>query len=140
MPALQLYRGVLYEALDYASLRGPARRRADESLVVTSALFGLVRPTDRLPPYRLSGSTVLPGLGGLAPVWRPVLEPVLAGTDQLVVDLRSTSYAALARVPGAIVVRVLREQNGRRTVVSHDNKYTKGGRFRESLQHLAELS
>jgi cytoplasmic iron level regulating protein YaaA (DUF328/UPF0246 family) len=125
LPVMQLYTGVVYEALGYASLRGAARRRANDSLVVASALFGLVRPADRLPPYRLSGSTVLPGLGGLAPVWRPVLEPVLADAE-LVVDLRSGSYAALARVPDAVVVRVLREQGGRRTVVSHDNKYTKG--------------
>ena len=126
LPALELYTGVLYEALGYPSLRGAARRRADGSLVVASALFGLVRPSDRLPPYRLSGSTVLPGHGGLAPIWRPVLEPVLADAEGLVVDLRSGSYGALARVPTAVVVRVLREQAGRRTVVSHDNKYTKG--------------
>jgi cytoplasmic iron level regulating protein YaaA (DUF328/UPF0246 family) len=126
LPASELYTGVLYEALGYASLPVRARRRADEALVVASALFGLVRPPDRLPPYRLSGSTVLPGLGGLAPLWRPVIEPVLAGRDELVVDLRSGSYTALARVPDAIVVRVLREHDGRRTVVSHDNKHTKG--------------
>jgi cytoplasmic iron level regulating protein YaaA (DUF328/UPF0246 family) len=126
LPALDLYTGVLYEALGYASLRGAARRRANDSVVVASALFGLVRPADRLPSYRLSGSTVLPGLGGLAPVWRPLLEPVLATRDDLVVDLRSGSYAALARAPEAVVVRVLREQGGRRSVVSHDNKYTKG--------------
>jgi cytoplasmic iron level regulating protein YaaA (DUF328/UPF0246 family) len=126
LPALELYTGVLYEALGYRSLPAGARRRADEALVVASALFGLVRPADRLPPYRLSGSTVLPGFGGLAPVWRPVLEPLLAERDELVVDLRSGGYAALARVPGAVVVRVLREQDGTRTVVSHDNKHTKG--------------
>ena len=126
MPALELYTGVVYDALGYASLPAAARRRADASLVVASALFGLVRPADRLPPYRLSGSTVLPGLGGLAPIWRPALEPVLSAREELVVDLRSGSYAALARVPDAVVVRVLRDQDGRRTVVSHDNKHTKG--------------
>jgi cytoplasmic iron level regulating protein YaaA (DUF328/UPF0246 family) len=43
-----------------------------------------------------------------------------------VIDLRSGTYAALARVPRAVEVRVLREAEGRRTVVSHDNKYAKG--------------
>jgi isopentenyl diphosphate isomerase/L-lactate dehydrogenase-like FMN-dependent dehydrogenase len=43
-----------------------------------------------------------------------------------VVDLRSGAYAALARVPHAVQVRVLRETVGRRSVVSHDNKWTKG--------------
>lgn len=125
LPALELYTGIVYDNLDYSSLRGAARRRADESLVVCSALFGLLRPTDRVPPYRLSGGTVLPGLGGLAPRWRPVLEPVLAAAD-FVVDLRSGDYAKLARVPGAVHVRVLREEGGRQVVVSHDNKWTKG--------------
>jgi len=126
LPALSRYTGVLYDALDADSLRGSARRRATGSLVVASALFGLLRAGDPVPAYRLSAGTSLPGLGGLAPLWRPVLEPVLAGERGLVVDLRSGAYAALARVPGAVAVRVLRDQGGRRTVVSHDNKHTKG--------------
>jgi cytoplasmic iron level regulating protein YaaA (DUF328/UPF0246 family) len=131
------YTGVLYDALDYSSLEGAARRRANGSLVVASALFGLLRPRDRIPAYRLSGGTTLPGLGGLAPLWRPVLEPELAGADRLVVDLRSGAYAALARAPGAVDVRVLREAEGRRTVVSHDNKYTKGHLARRLCEHGA---
>lgn len=125
LPALRRYTGIVYEALDYASLTGGALRRANSSLVVASALFGLVRPADRIPAYRLSGTTRLPGFGGLAAHWRPVVEPALAAAG-LVVDLRSGPYAALARVPQSVQVRVLRETDGQRTVVSHDNKYTKG--------------
>ena len=33
---------------------------------------------------------------------------------------------SLARVPARRQVRVLRDEGGRRTVVSHDNKWTKG--------------
>jgi cytoplasmic iron level regulating protein YaaA (DUF328/UPF0246 family) len=126
LPAMERYTGVLYEALSYATLSTAGRRRADRSLRVTSALFGLLSPRDRVPAYRLSGSTSLPGMGSLAALWRPVLEPELAAYRGLVVDLRSGTYAALARVPDAVQVRVLRESNGARTVVSHDNKYTKG--------------
>ena len=126
LPALRRYTGVLYDALGYPTLRGPAKRRADASLVVTSALFGLLRARDRVPAYRLSAATVLPGAGGLPALWRPLLEPELAVARGLVVDLRSTAYAGLARLPGAVTVRVLREQDGRRSVVSHDNKATKG--------------
>jgi cytoplasmic iron level regulating protein YaaA (DUF328/UPF0246 family) len=126
LPTMSLYTGVLYESLAYATLSTGAKRRANGSLVVASALFGLVRPKDRLPSYRLSGGTVVPGLGGLAPLWRAALEAELSSYDGLVVDLRSGTYAALARVPHAVEVRVLRETGGRRAVVSHDNKYTKG--------------
>jgi cytoplasmic iron level regulating protein YaaA (DUF328/UPF0246 family) len=126
LPVMELYTGIVYDNLSYATLDGVARDRADASLVVASALFGLLRPGDRLPSYRLSGGTTLPGLGGLAQLWRPVLDRELAAQDGLVVDLRSGAYAQLARVPGAVQVRVLRDQGGARTVVSHDNKWTKG--------------
>jgi uncharacterized protein len=126
LPALERYTGVVYDSLGYGTLTGPARRRADRSLVVASALFGLLRPRDRVPAYRLSGATSLPGVGGLAPVWRPSLDAALDQAPGLVVDLRSSAYAALGRVPRAVEVRVLREVQGRRSVVSHDNKHTKG--------------
>ena len=58
-----------------------------------------------------------------------MLEPVLAGLarDELIVDLRSGSYAALGRLPGAVEVDVVSEHaDGHRTVVSHFNKAHKG--------------
>jgi cytoplasmic iron level regulating protein YaaA (DUF328/UPF0246 family) len=126
LPVVRRYTGVVYEALSYATLSPAGRRRANGSVRVASALFGLLAPTDRIPAYRLSGGTSLPGVGSLAAAWRPVLEPELAAVRGLVVDLRSGPYAALARVPHAVQVRVLRERDGVRAVVSHDNKHTKG--------------
>ena len=137
LPALQRYTGVVYDNLGYATLHGAARRRADASLLVASALFGLLGPRDRVPAYRLSASTSVPGLGALGALWRPVLEPELAAHRGLVVDLRSGAYASLARVPSAVTVRVLRESGGRRTVVSHDNKHTKGRLARVLCEHGA---
>ena len=137
LPARDRYTGVVYDNLAQATLTGAARRRATSSLVVASALFGLLRPGDRVPAYRLSATTVLPGVGGLAALWRPALEPLLAARTDLVVDLRSGAYAQLARAPGAVRVRVLREAAGVRTVVSHDNKWTKGRLARALCEHGA---
>jgi cytoplasmic iron level regulating protein YaaA (DUF328/UPF0246 family) len=137
LPALRRYTGVVYEALSYETLSPAGRRRANSSLRVASALFGLLSPTDRIPAYRLSGGTSLPGVGSLAAAWRPVLEPELAAHRGLVVDLRSGPYAALAKAPGAVQVRVLRDSGGQRTVVSHDNKHTKGLLARELCERGA---
>ncbi len=124
-PALRRYTGVLYDALDVGSLRGAAVARAQRRLAVGSALFGLLRAGDPVPAYRLSAGSALPDRGTLAATWRPLLEPVLVALAEreLVVDLRSGSYAALARIPGAVTVTVLTAQ---RTVVSHFNKAHKG--------------
>jgi cytoplasmic iron level regulating protein YaaA (DUF328/UPF0246 family) len=120
---------VLYDALDAGSLRGAAAERARARLAVGSALFGLLRADDPVPAYRLSAGSALPAGGTLAARWRPVLEPELAAlaATELVVDLRSGSYAALGRVPGAVTVNVLAERpDGGRSVVSHFNKAHKG--------------
>ena len=127
LPVLDRYTGVLYDALDVASLTRAQRARADARLAVGSALFGVVRGGDRIPAYRLSAGSALPGLPTLRAIWRPALEPVLAAEPGLVVDLRSGAYAALAPVAGAVTVQVLSERpDGTRSVVSHFNKATKG--------------
>jgi cytoplasmic iron level regulating protein YaaA (DUF328/UPF0246 family) len=129
LPAISRYTGVLYDALDIDSLRGAAGARARARLAIGSALFGLLRADDPVPAYRLSATSKLPGQPTLAARWRPLLEPVLAelAADELVVDLRSGSYAALGRLPGAVGVDVIAEHaDGRRTVVSHFNKAHKG--------------
>ena len=109
---------------------------------MTSSLFGVVGPDDRIPSYRLSGGTNLPGVGVVSAHWRRVLDPAVreaAGTG-LVVDLRSTTYAGFWH-PGpdlaarVAVVRVLHEVDGRRSVVSHFNKATKGRLVRGLLEH-----
>ncbi|HWC79196.1 MAG TPA: peroxide stress protein YaaA [Pseudonocardiaceae bacterium] len=126
-PALHRYTGVLYDALDAGSLTGAAARRAHERLAVASALFGIARAGDPIPAYRLSGGNVLPGVGPLRELWRPALEPELSEVDELLVDLRSGAYAALARLPPAVTVRVVSiDGAGKRTTVSHFNKAYKG--------------
>ncbi|OBB72478.1 peroxide stress protein YaaA [Mycobacterium sp. 852014-52144_SCH5372336] len=129
LPAISRYTGVLYDALDVGSLRGAAAARARARLAVGSALFGLLRADDPVPAYRLSATSKLPGRPSLATRWRPLLEPVLAdwAADDLVVDLRSGSYAALGRLPNAVRVDVVAEHpDGRRSVVTHFNKAHKG--------------
>jgi cytoplasmic iron level regulating protein YaaA (DUF328/UPF0246 family) len=129
MPAINRYTGVLYDALDIESLTGAAAGRARARLAVGSALFGILRADDSIPAYRLSATSKLPGRAALSTRWRPLLEPVLTrlAADELVVDLRSGSYAALGKVSDAVHVDVVSERlDGTRAVVSHFNKAHKG--------------
>lgn len=132
-PAAQahdIYSGVLFEALDYASLDEAARRRADESVIVISALWGAVRFGDRIPPYRLSMSVKLEPLGKLATWWKKWLAPVLdeAAGSQLIVDARSSTYAAAYKPASGntVAVNVFQMRNGTPKVVSHFAKHTRG--------------
>jgi cytoplasmic iron level regulating protein YaaA (DUF328/UPF0246 family) len=135
--AAKIYTGVLYESLDLATLPAAATRQARKSLLIFSALWGVVQLADRIPAYRCSAGVNLPGVGSLGPFWRKALaEPLAALTGSgLVVDLRSGPYAGMWK-PGAnsVAVRVLHERApGVRTVVSHFNKATKGRVVRDLL-------
>ncbi|MGW1888824.1 peroxide stress protein YaaA [Streptomyces sp. NPDC002004] len=140
----EIYTGVLYDALDLASLDAAAKRRAGRSLLVFSGLWGAVRTGDRIPTYRCSMGVKLPGLGALGAYWRPTMAQVLpeAAADGLVLDLRSSAYAAAWKPKGEVAartatVRVLHAQvvDGveKRSVVSHFNKATKGRIVRSLL-------
>jgi uncharacterized protein len=116
VPVADLYTGVLYAALDLPSMNSATRRRANRWLVVISALYGALRPADRIPPYRLSMDVNRAELGPLTSAWRAPLAAVLPGAAGrgLIVDCRSSTYAAAwvprdefaarwvqVRVPGA---------------------------------------
>lgn len=140
--ALSVYTGVIFDALDPAGLTAAQRRAAAGSLVVVSALWGAVRAHDRIPAYRLSMGAELPGLGRLSAHWRRHLPAALgpAAADGLVVDCRSAAYAAAWRAPQerTVAVRVVRERNGNRTVVSHAAKHTRGLLARHLVDRAAE--
>jgi uncharacterized protein len=130
LPAARLYTGVLYDNLDLATLDPD---RAARSILIFSGLWGALRVTDPVPAYRLAMGVRLPRLGALAAVWRPVLTSALP-TGDLVVDMRSAPYAAAWR-PEAIKVRVFRERDGKRSVVSHMAKATRGAVARSLLRN-----
>ncbi|GAA2226721.1 MULTISPECIES: peroxide stress protein YaaA [Kitasatospora] len=144
LPAGEVYTGVLFDALGLAKLDEAAYQRAERSLLVFSGLWGAVRIGDRIPPYRCSMGVKLPPLGALGAYWRREMAselPAAAGNG-LVLDLRSSAYAAAWKPAGELVartvtVRVLqeREVDGvlKRSVVSHFNKATKGRLVRDLL-------
>jgi cytoplasmic iron level regulating protein YaaA (DUF328/UPF0246 family) len=121
--ARDVYTGVLFQRLRLGELPLRARRR----VLIASALWGAIRPDDRIPAYKLPIGDRLDGFGGLAAHWRPALRAALPDAG-LVVDLRSGAYAAAWRPRAATVVGVrgFVERDGRRTVVSHMVKATRG--------------
>lgn len=141
-PARRVYTGVLYGAAGLHALTPAARRRALESVRVVSGLWGAVTPEDPIPAYRLSMGTDLPGIGPLAAAWRGPLGVELdARADgELVVDCRSAAYLAAWHPPRSadwVAVRVLREVDGVRSVVSHHAKHTRGVLTRHLLSRRA---
>ncbi|HEY7970510.1 MAG TPA: peroxide stress protein YaaA [Candidatus Limnocylindrales bacterium] len=119
--ASDVYVGELHDGLAVASLSAEGTERAGESLIITSALWGALRPADRIPPYRMRVWSNLVGLGRVEPMWRAALPDLFAeraGPDALVVDLRTPPFQSLGMPTGL----------SDRTVRLRVDQYSEGGR------------
>jgi uncharacterized protein len=124
-PAAEVYAGVLYRRLELAELPARAQRR----VLIASALWGMVRPQDRIPRYRLPPRQRLEGIGPLAKYWRPALAEALPDEEgDLILDMRSAAHATMWKPKRAtlLAVRAFTESAGERKAVSHMAKAVRG--------------
>ena len=127
-PALSVYTGVLYQALDWASLSAAAKKRGESSIAIISAKYGVVRPSDRIESYKEKIDNKK-----MKDVVAAKLDPIKTG---LIVDCRSSTYKTVWHAPIDITVevRVSTVVDGVRTVVTHMSKKTRGEITRWLLQ------
>lgn len=131
LPAVDRYTGVLYDALDPASLDTAARRWLGKHVLIQAAAFGPVGALDKIPAYRLGAAATLPGLPPLRRAWAAAVTAALAEHPApFILDLRSEAYVALGPVPSttpAAYVRVVTSgDDGQVRALNHFNKAAKG--------------
>jgi cytoplasmic iron level regulating protein YaaA (DUF328/UPF0246 family) len=137
LPALDRYTGTLYDALKEGGITSAMRTRASKTVFIQSSLFGLISTADEIPNYRLSAGSKLPGLN-LKKLWQDAHGAVWSRlSKEIVIDMRSNSYAELAAVPREISCYtldvMLEDKNGKRTKLNHFNKQAKGKFLRSAL-------
>ena len=141
LPAIERYTGVLYEALDRASLPAAQRKRLDSSVLIFSGLWGAVAPGDPIPDYKLKMGAALPRLGKLSTWWRGDLSAAVAAraAGRTVWNLLPAEHAAAWDAPAGltqIIVRFLEPRpDGSLSAVSHWNKHLKGALVRYLLEN-----
>jgi cytoplasmic iron level regulating protein YaaA (DUF328/UPF0246 family) len=145
LPAVDRYTGVLFDALDAASLEAAARRWLGAHVLIHSAPFGPVGALDPIPAYRLAAGTSLPGVPPLRRHWAEAVSAALAAeAAPFVLDLRSEAYVALGPVPGGIPSAYLRVvtvgEDGSVRALNHFNKHGKGALVRALAQTRPRVS
>ena len=127
-PAINVYAGVLYQALDWSSLSPAAKKRGETALAIISAKYGVVRPSQRIESYqeKIDNKAMRESVAAQ-------LDPIKTG---LIVDCRSSTYRTVWHSPVDITVevRVSTVVDGVRTVVTHMSKKTRGEITRWLLQ------
>lgn len=124
--------GVMYQAMDFPGLPTGAQRRLLEEGIIFTGMFGLLRPDDLIPEYRLRMDANVPGIGKVSTFWKDILSRELNETltDRFVWNLLPKiheeawddehTYEAMVRV------QFMRKIKGELKAVTHDVKPLRG--------------
>lgn len=133
MSALDRYSpGHMYKAMDFPGLPTGAQRRLLENGIIFSGLFGLLRPDDLIPNYRLRMDAVLPAVGRVSAFWRPHLSDLLNKTItgrvvwNLLPGMHREAWDDGHTYKELIDVRFYQEKDGERKAVTHGVKPLRG--------------
>lgn len=152
--AILAFKGDVYEGMEAWTFSPAEHDFAQQHLRILSGLYGLLRPLDRLQPYRLEMGTPLANPVGknLYAFWGDTLATALNAAlaeqgDDLLINLASDEYSKAALTP-ALKARVItpqfrEEKDGKSKVVSFYAKRARGMMssyiLRNRLQHVEEL-
>jgi cytoplasmic iron level regulating protein YaaA (DUF328/UPF0246 family) len=146
LPAIERYTGVMYDAIGYPSLGSDARGVFDRGVIIMSGLFGVVRPSDLIPAYKLKmGARLLRGKT-CAAIWKPLISKSLAGEaeNRVIWDLLPNEHSA-AWDPSKVlcdarftVKFVERGPERQLKTVTHLSKLLKGALVRHIVSNSTE--
>ena len=127
-PAINVYTGVLYQALGWSTLSASAKKRAEKSLVIISAKYGAITPLSKIENYKEKIDNKK-----MAPLVAKTLDAL---KPELIVDCRSSTYKAVWQSPvdKTVEIHVSTVVDGVRKVVTHMSKKTRGEIARLLLQ------
>jgi len=140
LPAIERYTGVMFDFLDYAGMDSKSQRAFRSHTILFSGLWGLLRPGDLIPDYKLKIDAALPEIGLLTAFWKPhigaVLNPMLTGhvVWDLLPGAHSRAWDGKADVKARWSIKFVErvEKKGKLSyrTVSHWSKALKGALVR----------
>lgn len=145
-PAIHAFAGDTYQGLEAASMDEDALRYAQEHLRILSGLYGLLRPYDRMQPYRLEMGSRLKTRKGdtLYSYWGARLAEGLqaqaaATNSSVLLNCASVEYFK-AVDPAALGMKIitpqfLEERNGEAKIVSFYAKKARGAMARFVMEN-----
>jgi cytoplasmic iron level regulating protein YaaA (DUF328/UPF0246 family) len=145
-PAVLAFNGDVYEGLDAKTLTEADLAWAQQHVAILSGLYGVLRPLDKLQPYRLEMGTPLPTARGrnLYDFWGDTIalhlsRRLAAQASPIVVNLASQEYFRAADRPAlkARVIECVFEdwKGGRYKVISFFAKRARGLMARYAIRH-----
>jgi len=145
-PAIHAFKGDVYQGLDASTLSARDHNYAQNHIRILSGLHGVLRPLDRIRPYRLEMGTQLKTKHGknLYDFWgSKVTDAINAVIEQnrhrALVNLASNEYVEVIQLESiearVIDVRFLDYKNGAYKFISFFGKRARGSMARYMVDH-----
>jgi cytoplasmic iron level regulating protein YaaA (DUF328/UPF0246 family) len=136
-PAIFAFQGDVYQGLQAETLTLKQLELAQDQLRILSGLYGVLRPLDRILPYRLEMGTTLPNARGkdLYAFWGDRVTELIAAQMQtnrsrFLLNLASNEYfrvIAAAGLPAPVIAPAFKEfKNGSYKMISFFAKKARG--------------
>ncbi len=124
--ALLAFKGDVYTGLDAETLSKPSLKKAQSQVRILSGLYGLLRPMDRILPYRLEMGTRLPSErgGNLYQWWGDRI------TAQLEADMRENGAKVLVNLASNEYFKAVDPRQLSVPVITPEFRDWKNGRYK----------
>lgn len=88
LPAIERYSGVMFQSISYKDLDSKQKNNANQSILFIDALFGLLKPLDLIPDYKLSISSKIKDLK-IDNFWKNILKEALKEifNNNIIIDI-----------------------------------------------------
>jgi len=119
LPAMQRYTGVMYNAIQYETLDQKSKDYFNKHVRIVSAVFGLVKPVDLIPDYKLKIDKL-----GADKHWKAVLGKILK--DAFILDLLPKAHKKAVSYQDGLEVEFIISKNKKIVSAGHQGKFIKG--------------
>jgi uncharacterized protein len=119
MPAIERYTGVVYDGIDYVTMSEKGKEFFNTHVRIVSALFGLLKPGDLIPDYKLKIEKL-----DTAKHWQPIIYKELKGT--FVIDLLPQAHEKAVAYSQGFKVDFIVRRGGKAVAAGHEGKLIKG--------------
>lgn len=97
-PAIEVYTGVLYAGLGWATLNKAQQKLGQSCIAIISAKYGVVRPLDSIEPYKAKIEN--------KKMASRVAQVLNDAESELIIDARSSTYQTVWQSPVSITVEI----------------------------------
>ena len=150
LPALSFFDGDVYKGLDVDSLESEDLEYLESHLRILSGLYGVLKPSDLMQPYRLEMGTKLETPDGkdLYEYWADAPTELInkdLGEDDCLINLASKEYSKVLKMKQinakVIEPRFLDYHNGKYKIIALHAKKARGAMVRfMAIQKISKLS